>query len=404
MKQRTEKRVTYFIVSVLCAIILATGWKTPVTVHATSATLTFSAEDKSVTVDETFYVVLILDSSASIGGFEGYVSYDASLAEFVTGGSYVNGGEGLLRIYDMDSTETATTKKYSLEFKAKKTGDCVFDTSDAPAVYGEDGEELSVSSNTLTVSISKSETLSSNNNLSKLLISPGELNQTYNNDITAYKAEIPNESDMLFLSAIPEDEDAIVTVEGNEDLKVGRNYVHVVVTAASGAKKDIQIEVNRLEEAAEEEEEETVKEEAGVTIATDEENKTVLSTIHRYQIAELKDDSLIPVGYEASSITIGSQPITAYITSSDLENEFVLLYLTNESGETDFYQYDRIEKTIQRFEQGNSYDAEDPLNEDNTSAVSSYVVIMAAMAGLIILLSIALAIVILKHKNEKDFD
>lgn len=404
MEKQTKNRIKYLIAGLFCAIIMGMGIHTPMVIQATSATLTFSAENKSVTVGDTFYVVIILDSNDKIGGFEGYISYDAKYAEFVSGGSYINGGDGLLRIYDVDSAETANTKKYSLKFKAKKTGDCVFDTSDAPAVYNEEGDELSVSSNKLTVSISKSQSLSSNNDLSQLLISPGELNQEYTNDITAYKTEIPYENDMLFISAVPKEKDAVVTVDGNENLEVGKNFVHVVVTAPSGAKKDIQIEVNRLEEGADKNSD-NQEVQTGVTVSKDKEDNAVLSATHVYTVAKLEDETLIPEGYGVSSITIDGETLTAYAKGNDLKNEFVLLYLTNENKETGFYQYDRIEKTIQRYDQAEktSVPEDDVLaqNSGKESALKTNVIVMGVMAGLIIILSISLAVVVMRNKNKK---
>ena len=405
MKQRTRRKEKYLIICMVIALYLTIGIIVPMQVQATSATLTFTADNKSVAVGDTFYVVVILDSSDVIGGFEGYISYDSDLVEFVEGGNFVNGGGGLLRIYDMNSTDVTSTKKYSLTFKAKKVGDCVFDTSDAPAVYNADDDELSVSSNMLTISITNSQSLSSNCNLTNLLISPGTLNQTYNNDITAYKVEIPYENNMLFISAKPEDEEAIITVEGNSELKVGLNYVHVVVTAPSGAKKDIQIEVTRLEEQMDENIVQNTEEmETGVTVTDSEENKKILISTHRYEIVDLEEASLIPKGYEESSIKVDKETVKAYITSSNLQNEFVLLYLQNENGETDFYQYDRIEKTIQRFQQEKVYEEDDILGGDSSSqsASSLLFIIILVMAGLILILSIALAILAVKRKNEKE--
>lgn len=401
MKQHIRNGVKCLLGSLLLLVTVLVGMQVPATVHATSATLTFTADKKSVSVGETFYVVVVLDSSENIGGFEGYISYDASKAEFVSGGSLVSGGDGLLRISEMDSSEPATTKKYSIQFTAKKTGDCVFDTSDAPAVYSEEGDELSVSSNKLTISIANSESLSKNNKLKKLLISPSTLNQEYSNDVTAYKTEIPYENEMLFISAEPEDEDAIVTVEGNEGLKVGQNYVHVVVVAPSGAKRDIQIEVTRMGEEDSNSDSQQ-EDENGITIAVDENEIITLLIQHKYQVAELKDTSLIPEGYELSDMTIDGQTIPTYVESNDKQSEFLLFYLTNENGEADFYQYDRVEKTIQRYdgEQVKEIPAEDSvLSTDHSETDSLYYVLIAALAGLVIILAVALTVSVLKHRK-----
>lgn len=395
MRERIKRWVNYTSIGFLCAIILSICLQSTITVAAASATMTFSTESKSVSVGDTFYVVIILDSSNTIGGFEGYISYDSNVAEFVEGGSFVNGGEGLLRVSDLDSVNVSSTKKYSLEFKAKKTGECVFNTSDIPAVYDENGDNLSVSSNTLTVNVTKSESLSKNNKLKKLLTSPGELNQEYTNDINAYKTKIPYDNEMLFISAQTEDESATVTVEGNEGLKVGTNFVHVIVTAASGDKRDIQIEVEREKKDAEEEKE-TAEIVDGIIAKTDDENHTLLVTNHSYQVAKLPDDSLIPDGYETSEIKIDGQEIPAYITSNDMENQFVLLYLTNDKKETNFYQYDRIEKTVQRYQSDRKHIDKEQSGEDTSLP---YVVIILAMALLIVILSISLIYTIQKNKK-----
>lgn len=391
-------------VGIACALLFSMGIKMSFPVKAASATLTFSAEKRTVTVGDVFYVVLVLDSGENIGGFEGYISYDSEIAEFDTGGKFVNGGEGLLRINDVDSTEASTTKKYSLKFKAKKTGECVFDTSEAPAVYNEAGEDLSVSSNKLSISVHKSKSLSSNNRLAKLMISPGELNQEYSNDITAYKTEVPYENDMLFISAVPEREDAAVTVEGNEDLKPGKNFVHVVVTAPSGDKRDVQIEVTRLEEGASQAAD-IEKAETGLVLSKDKENNLVLSDKHIYTAAKLEDDSAIPAFYEKSELTLEGEKLEAYVLSRDQGNEFVLLYLTNEKGNTGFYKYDRVEKTIQRYEQENSIkDKEKPLGPEKEKTGKAPVSIsLVAVLGIIILVLVIYSVIItMKNKNRRE--
>ena len=53
---------------------------------------------------------------------------------------------------------------------------------------------------------------------------------------------------MLFVSAVPEEPEATIALEGNENLTVGKNFVHIIVTAPSGDVRDIQIEVTRLSE------------------------------------------------------------------------------------------------------------------------------------------------------------
>ncbi len=405
MLNQMKSKIKSFLFLLACFMITGVVLHTPVELKATSANLTFSTQTRAVTVGDTFYVVIILDSSEEIGGFEGYISYNPDRAEFISGGGFVNGGDGLLRIQDVDSAEVKSTKKYSLKFKAKKTGDCTFETSEAPAVYNENGDELSVSSNKLNVTVKNSKKLSSNNELSKLQVSPGELNQSYNNDITAYKVTIPTESNMLFISAETKDKDAVVTVDGNENLEIGKNYVHVVVTAPSGAKRDIQIEVTREDKTAQgEKESKEVK--TGISLEKDQTGQMVLTEHHTYSIVKVENEEMIPTGYDKSELTLDGESIEVYAKKEDQEKALLLLYLRNEKGEAEFYQFDRIDKTLQRFvnldDSNHTKDIIQKQENTNMSVINIAAVTVAVMACIIIALTIALVTVIMKNKSNQE--
>lgn len=409
MKMKIQK-----IMFVLCLCLIgAVGMGGVLTIKATSASITLSSKSKEVQKGDAFSLVLSLDSNDIIGGFEGYISYDDELVEFETGGNHISGGGGILRISDIDSEQQSESKKYGIKFRAKKKGECTFQISDTPMVYNADGDELSVSSNQFVLSIINSEKMSKNNKLSKLLISPGKLNQEYSNDITAYKTEVSYDNDMLFVSAVPEEPEATIALEGNENLKVGKNFVHIIVTAPSGDARDIQIEVTRLSEgetpASEKEEEEELEETpSNKTEVVEKNDEVVLVTNHQFTVVELKDELKIPEGYELSTITIDSQTIPAYISVEDEKSEFVLLYLKNNLNEEDFYQYDRVEKTIQRYHREKEFtkesDENDPIAHPNNNAVSSALIVIAILSGICIVLTIVIVAIILKHKNERNVE
>jgi len=408
--KKVIKRAAMLICIALVSII---SMKTGVVVKASSAGITITTTKKEVQIGDTFTALVSVDSTDIIGGFEGYIEYDEDLLEFVTGGSYVSGGSGLLRISDLDSEEQNESKKYGLQFKAKKKGKSLIEISDTPMVYNADGEELSVSSNQLEVSVINSKKLSKNCKLSKLLISPGTLNQEYSNDISAYKTSIPYENDMLFVSAVPEDSDAVVELEGNDNLQVGKNFVHVIITAPSGKTKDIQIEVTRLGEGesigdeTSETEEENAIEVSNTTKVVEDEFSVLLVSNHQFTVVDLEDENEIPQGYEKSTINIDSKEIPAYISTDMSQSEFVLLYLKNNLGEKSFYQYDRVEKTIQRYVESNKI-TQNPVIEDdgitpkNDKAMTSSVIAIAVLAGICIILSIVIIAIILKHKKEEN--
>ena len=96
-----------------------------------------------------------------------------------------------------------------------------------------------------------------NTNLETLAIEDTLLYPPFMASQTSYTAEIGNAQTTVKLLAIPEQESAIVAIEGNENLQEGNNSITVRVTAPSGAKKEYKIQVykrNVEEEAAYEEE------------------------------------------------------------------------------------------------------------------------------------------------------
>ncbi|MBR3771210.1 MAG: hypothetical protein IKL07_02980, partial [Clostridium sp.] len=135
---------------------------------------------------------------------------------------------------------------------------------------------------------------------------------------------------------------------------------------------------------------------------TDEEDIITLQVQHKYQIADLKDTAIIPEGYEETSIMLEGQAVQAFVESRNKESEFLLFYLTNENGETDFYQYDRVEKTIQRYEGQQTFEKpaeDDVLNVDDSQKETPYIILIAALAGLVIVLAAALTVSVLKHRK-----
>ena len=97
-----------------------------------------------------------------------------------------------------------------------------------------------------------------NTNLETLAIENVLLNPAFENNITQYNCKIANNQDSINILAIPEKENAIVKIEGQNNLKEGENIVKIIVTAPNGfTKKEIEIKVYRRNK----EEEATYKEE-----------------------------------------------------------------------------------------------------------------------------------------------
>lgn len=108
-------------------------------------------------------------------------------------------------------------------------------------------------SNTYIIEVTKTQNLElANTNLEILAIENVLLFPPFSNSQTNYQAQISNQQDNLHVLAIPENEQAIVSVTGKENLVVGNNFLEIVVTAPNGfSKKKYQVEVYRRNEEEE---------------------------------------------------------------------------------------------------------------------------------------------------------
>ena len=73
-----------------------------IAVKAASATVSITLKETDIKLNDTFNVILKVEASDTIGGFETFLTYDESKMEFISGGSLVSGGDGILRVSDMN--------------------------------------------------------------------------------------------------------------------------------------------------------------------------------------------------------------------------------------------------------------------------------------------------------------
>ena len=96
------------------------------------------------------------------------------------------------------------------------------------------GSTAYVSSEYLTTE--KKEDKSKNSALKQLTLLQGTLTPEFKKDVTEYTVQVGTDVTELQLDAVPEDEKAKVTVEGNTDLKDGENKVTITVMAEDESK------------------------------------------------------------------------------------------------------------------------------------------------------------------------
>lgn len=99
---------------------------------------------------------------------------------------------------------------------------------------------------TYTINVIREGNQNSNIYLSSLSLSSGNIE--FDKNTFEYETTVLYEVENIEVLATPEEETSKVTVEGNENLKVGDNYINVKVTSESGESKSYIIKVNRLQE------------------------------------------------------------------------------------------------------------------------------------------------------------
>jgi hypothetical protein len=318
----------------------------------------------------------------------------------------------------MGITEGSTSRKYTLKFEAMQVGMCEISFSGRAMVYDyETGLEMSVSSNVLTLEVKAAETASSNANLKTFKVSPAEISPAFDKSILEYNANVGYETENLFINALPEDAKATVSISGNDLLKEGENKVIVTVLAESG--DVIEYTINVFREYAPEEgttsQEPVISPGAshGLFEVVEIEGEKYAVYSGKYKLIEPDSEVQIPNGYIKTRIIVSGISISAYSPENDLESEFLLIYAMNEFGEEGYYQYDRIEKTLQRYVTDNAIDYDNVDNTDTDDIVNSQeyrnnlnkaAIVIALLSALCVLLIIVMIRLFIRIKGYKEDD
>ncbi len=299
------------------------------TAHAATGKITFS--DPSVTVGEQVSVKLKIASSdgTALGASDVRLQYDSSALQFVSGTS-ANGGAGSIRVLGAMESENQTTFTFTLKFKALKAGTTNIKVT-SQEVYDANSQVVTIDHvGSSAVKVTAPVTYSKDATLSALTISPGELTPAFSADVTEYTAVVGADVEKLTVSAPASHEKASVSVSGNEGLQVGDNTITCKVTAEDGeTTKTYTILVTKTEELP--------TESAGETSAPITSGGSATNVEEgNWQVAASFDASLLPEGFSATEFTYDGQAVQA---AKDA-NGNILLYMTNDSGQGDFFLFD----------------------------------------------------------------
>ena len=314
---------------------------------------------KEIQEGDTVEVSLILESSELMGGFEAFLSYDSDILEFLYSDGPVTGGDGYLRMRDLDPVKVGRDRTYTLYFSAVGAGKAKVQVEDPALVYPEDGgDSMEAAGEPLTFKVNPAPEASGINHLAELKVSPGELVPEFAPEINEYTMEVDEETTALVISALPEDEKATVTVTGNQDFVEGENLVEIIVKAENGDELRYQIVVQRklAEEVEEKQEEKEEKDPVYYDPGFKMESGTtgfLFSGWYNYQVTAAPTTALsqLPDGYEPYTLNFYGEKIPAYREVTDDMSEeprWVLLYVNAKDETAGFYEFDVQEKTMTR--------------------------------------------------------
>ncbi len=411
---------------ILAGFILAFA-APPLHIQAGSAVIQFTTAEQQIQKGDIFTVICQVTSTESYLDTEFQIEYDAELVQFLNGGSRVTGDNGILTVSSVGNEETSMKKTFSLQFVANKKGSAVFQVKGNASIRDEEGNSFSSSSNRLVVGIQKKGTaqkqtpapteppratpapvLSANNKLKSLRTSALDFTPAFNGGRDRYTATVEHSADTLFISFQTEDETARVQLKGNENLKEGDNAVSVIVTAQNGESRTYAITVTR-ETAKEMQERTGGQEPAGEDIsfaAAKDKNRIILKNSYEFEVLDPSGLKEVPAGYVLSRIEVEGVQIPAFTMKNDLDNNYLLMYLKGPAGENTIYQYDRTEKTLQRYT-GTMVDkvnrSEGAEEQRSVLSVSNYVLFGIIIGLIIIILSMLIAMLkmAMKRKEEK---
>ena len=422
------KKLKGLFVALLCTFLV------PTVVHAASASISVRTSGQAV-VGNTLTTTVNISSGTAMGAWQYVISYDSSKLQLISGQTSV-----------ADYTPNASgvySQTYTLKFKALQSGNASVNVG-SYLIYAIDDTQMSVSvsdSSFRIITLAELQaSYSKNNNLKGLSIEGYEISPEFNKDTLEYTAKVPSTIDKINIIANVEDSTASVEGAGEKEVKEGTNPFEIVVTAQNGTPKTYKLVVtvedinpikvkldgkdytvvkraDNIEKKPIGFDETTLKigeievpafksKKLGLTLVAvrDKDGKVRMAiydngkyspyneltsnnlTIYLLELKELK-------GFKKTSVDINGTKTDGYKFRSG--SEFAIVYGKNvETGEENFYVYDTLEKTFQRY------------NEEQIKALNkqlkNYKYVTYAFGGCLILVFICFIIsAISKSKRKK---
>lgn len=234
------------IVAFLAALLLLIQTGMPMQVFAAEGKLSIAVSARTVNVGDTVTVTLSAtgpNNEKATADME--FTYNTSTFSFESCGApgYTGGAGGTVK---------ASGGMVTVKLKAIAEGDCGLKVTGSNGKIKASGEELSkmvAAGVVIQAGAGTASAGSSDNSLSALSLSAGELSPAFVYSTTSYTAEVPYETTSVDVNATPSHSNAKVeSITGNTDLQVGENTISVTVTAENGSKAVYKIVATRAAE------------------------------------------------------------------------------------------------------------------------------------------------------------
>ena len=317
----------------------------------------------------------------------------------------------------------------SVSFKANKIGTATI-TFSSGSLSNDAGTDITLGSKSITINVVEKVVYSSVNNLKSLSVEGGELDPVFDSGTTKYRVEMPKGTTSVNIAAEAEDNKSTVSGAGTVEVLEGANNIEVKVTAQNGSEKVYVIVVDVLEEAipvrVNGKDYNIIKQDRNLPVASSYYSLTTIeyeeNTIPAYyseiteltlvglkdtdgnaylftykdgefekyneiafnqpQLILLEIEDLKKVKkYKEEIITINEQEIKAYKVA---DNYYLVYGINIATGEKNYYLYDSLENTVQRYDE--------VLFANNSSKLLVGVIFISAIAiiGLIAMITIKL--------------
>lgn len=248
------------IISIICATVLTlcavvggvvfTGMQT----NASGTQMTVSVESPTVGKDDEVKVLVTASSSEAMSYIKADLSYDPEKLELVgTSTDLATGANGEIQIIET-LAYGETERTYELTFKALEVGATDIRLYDAYIEQYESLDMLSLEGDSTSLEVVVNTAISEDARIKELMIAGVQkLEEKFSPDVYEYHVEVGVDMEMFIYSAVPMEEDSVITAPEDLTLAIGENYFEILVTAPAGNTQTYVINVTRLEHELESE-------------------------------------------------------------------------------------------------------------------------------------------------------